>query len=150
MIIAFKLNDKQEYLSVLSQMLDSALQGVTFAGNIDMIIPVPIHWTRRISRGFNQSKLIASGISRSDLVVDALARIKKTRMQPGLSESKRRRNVRGAFSLRRGIDVAGKNICLVDDIKTSGATLNECADVLKKEGAREVFALVLAVAGQNG
>ncbi|MEA3226208.1 MAG: phosphoribosyltransferase family protein, partial [Planctomycetota bacterium] len=61
----------------------------------------------------------------------------------------RARNVAGAFAARYRPDIAGRRICLVDDIKTTGATLNECAKVLKQAGASKVFALVLAVAGQN-
>ena len=61
----------------------------------------------------------------------------------------RQQNVAGAFSLRPRMSVSGQRICLIDDIKTSGATLNECARVLKQAGAREVYALVLAVAGQG-
>jgi len=61
----------------------------------------------------------------------------------------RARNVKGAFGVRRGHKLAGRNICLVDDIKTTGATLNECAKTLKEAGATKVFGLVLAVAGQD-
>ena len=61
----------------------------------------------------------------------------------------RARNVAGAFAVRRGHIFAGRNVCLVDDIKTTGATLNECANTLKQAGAARVFSLVLAVAGQN-
>jgi predicted amidophosphoribosyltransferase len=59
------------------------------------------------------------------------------------------RNVAGAFAVRRGHDFTGRNICLVDDIKTTGATLNECSKTLKQAGAAKVFALVLAIAGQK-
>ena len=65
------------------------------------------------------------------------------------SPSARARNVAGAFAVRYGHKLTGKKICLVDDIKTTGATLNECAKTLKEAGAEKVFALVLAVAGQK-
>lgn len=65
------------------------------------------------------------------------------------SAAKRARNVAGAFAVRRGHNFGGRSICLIDDIKTTGATLNECAQVLKAAGASRVFALVLAVAGQD-
>ena len=61
----------------------------------------------------------------------------------------RARNVAGAFAVRKNHNFAGRRICLVDDVKTTGATLNECAKVLKQAGAARVFALVVAVAGQN-
>jgi predicted amidophosphoribosyltransferase len=65
------------------------------------------------------------------------------------SPAARARNVAGAFAVHDRHHFTGRKICLVDDIKTSGATLNECASVLKRAGADKVFALVLAVAGQN-
>ena len=66
-----------------------------------------------------------------------------------VSDAARARNVAGAFAVRRGHRFAGRAVCLVDDIKTTGATLNECAKTLKEAGASQVFALVLAVAGQK-
>jgi predicted amidophosphoribosyltransferase len=65
------------------------------------------------------------------------------------SPAARARNVAGAFAVRRGHNFSRRAICLVDDIKTTGATLNECAKTLKEAGASKVFALVLAVAGQS-
>jgi predicted amidophosphoribosyltransferase len=65
------------------------------------------------------------------------------------SPAARARNVADAFAVRRGHNFAGRKVCLIDDIKTTGATLNECAKILKEVGASKVFALVLAVAGQN-
>ena len=65
------------------------------------------------------------------------------------SPAARARNVAGAFAVRNGHPFVGRKSCLVDDIKTSGATLNECAYILKQAGASKVFALVLAVAGQS-
>jgi predicted amidophosphoribosyltransferase len=79
-----------------------------------------------------------------------LARIRYTKSQPAMaSPAARARNVAGAFAVRRGHEFTGRSICLVDDIKTTGATLNECAKTLKEAGASKVFALVLAVAGQS-
>ena len=65
------------------------------------------------------------------------------------SPAARARNVAGAFAVRYGHKFAGRKICLIDDIKTTGATLNECAKTMKEAGAAKVYALVLAVAGQN-
>lgn len=70
-------------------------------------------------------------------------------MQPVVTPSQRQANVRDAFAIRRGHQFAGKTICLVDDVKTTGATLNECAKVLKEAGAKKVYGLVIAVAGQQ-
>jgi len=79
-----------------------------------------------------------------------LVRVRRTKFQPTMTTpAARARNVAGAFAVRKGHSFAGRTICLVDDIKTTGATLNECAKTLKEAGAAKVFGLVLAVAGQG-
>jgi len=80
----------------------------------------------------------------------ALVRIRRTKSQPAMaSPAARAKNVAGAFAVRYGHNFNNRKICLVDDIKTTGATLNECAKTLKQAGALKVFAFVLAVAGQD-
>ncbi|MFH1715771.1 MAG: ComF family protein [Planctomycetota bacterium] len=150
MILAFK-NGRTELDSVLGFLAESAFGGCDFRDEAEIFVPVPLHWTRRLVRGYNQSRVLlrrfkppGAGVS-TDLV-----RIHRTKLQPTMaSPAARARNVAGAFGIRRGHKFAGRKICLVDDIKTTGATLNECARVLKAAGASRVFALVLAVAGQN-
>jgi predicted amidophosphoribosyltransferase len=79
-----------------------------------------------------------------------LVRVRRTRAQPqAATPAARAKNVAGAFLVRYGHRFTGRHVCLVDDIKTSGATLNECAKALKEAGAARVCALVLAVAGQR-
>jgi ComF family protein len=112
---------------------------------------VPLHWTRRLRRGYNQSQLLAKQLHqpRARISTD-LVRVRRTRAQPQVATpAARARNVAGAFVVRYGHGFAGRRVCLVDDIKTSGATLNECAKALKEAGAARVYALVLAVAGQK-
>jgi len=112
-------------------------------------IPVPLHPWRRAQRGFNQAADLAQSL---DLpVVHALWRSRFTSPQTGLTASARRRNVRGAFRVspllrRRVLDsyVKGQTVIVVDDVWTTGATLNECARVLKEMGAKEVRALTVA------
>ncbi|MGE4286104.1 MAG: double zinc ribbon domain-containing protein [Phycisphaerae bacterium] len=117
---------------------------------IDVVVPVPLHWTRRLGRGFNQAQIVAEAISGDVPMRIALKRTRRTKPQPVLASfAARARNVRGAFGLRKGIDLRGLNICIVDDVRTSGATLNECARVLKDAGAARVFAFALATAGTN-
>jgi ComF family protein len=132
-------------------MLDAALQAGGFADDIGVFVPVPLHWLRRISRGYNHSAVLVKHIDHPKAAVnDDLARVKYTRRQPGMaSPAARARNVKGAFAVRRGHEFKGKRICLVDDIKTTGATLNECAKTLKEAGAAKVWAIVLGVAGQS-
>ncbi len=150
MILFFK-NDKTELAAMLSFLANSALQGSIFYEQIDFFVPVPLHWGRRLRRGYNQSLILAKKLNHPRARVNAdLARVRYTRAQPAMaSEFQRTRNVAGAFAVRRGHGFAKRNICLVDDIKTTGATLNECARTLKEAGALKVFAVVLAVAGQD-
>jgi ComF family protein len=151
MILAFKSADRTQLDSTLGFLADSALQGSSFYGDIDCFVPVPLHWSRRLWRGYNQSLLITKRLNRNGAKISTdLVRIRRTKTQPAMvNAAKRAANVADAFAVRRGHDLAGQNICLVDDIKTTGATLNECAKILKQAGAKNVFALVLAVAGQN-
>jgi ComF family protein len=150
MILGFK-NGKTELDSVLGFLANAALEGSGFSGEIELFVPVPLHWSRRLARGYNQSHVLATRLKHPAARISRdLVRIRRTKLQPAVaSAAARARNVAGAFAVRRGHDFAGRRICLVDDIKTSGSTLNECARVLKEAGASKVFSLVLAVAGQS-
>ncbi len=150
MILAFK-NSRTELDSTLGFLADSALQGSGFVNEIELFIPVPLHWSRRLVRGYNQSFILARQLKHPTVKISTdLVRIRRTKSQPAMaSVAARARNVAGAFAVRKGHNFTGTKICLVDDIKTTGATLNECAKTLKQAGASKVFALVLAVAGQN-
>ena len=146
MILTFK-KGRTELTPVLAFLANSALQTSDFYTDIELFIPVPLHWSRR----YNQSHVLASKLKHPTAKISTdLVRIRRTRLQPSMATAAARaRNVAGAFAVREGHPFAGRRICLVDDIKTSGATLNECASVLKRAGANKVFALVLAVAGQR-
>jgi ComF family protein len=150
MILSFK-KGRAELDLTLGFLADSALHGSSFTNDVDFFVPVPLHWTRRLRRGFNQSLVLAKNLKHSTARISTeLVRVRRTKSQPAMaSPAARARNVAGAFEVRRGHRFEGAKICLVDDIKTTGATLNECAKTLKDAGASKVFALVLAVAGQN-
>jgi ComF family protein len=114
---------------------------------IDIIMPVPLHGSRLRARGFNQALLLAAPLSKTEkipLCYDNLWRIRPTRPQVELSGDERIKNVAGAFALHRPLDVYGASVLLIDDVFTTGATLNECSDVLKIAGAASVTALTLA------
>jgi ComF family protein len=112
----------------------------------DLVIPMPLHWLRLWRRGFNQSGLLAREIARRNGIPlrNAVRRTRLTSPQAGLSNSKRRVNVAGAFAVRRKSSVEGLRILLVDDVMTTGATASACASALKKAGARHVALLTLA------
>ena len=120
-----------------------------FLGGLDadLIVPVPLHRRRLRWRGFNQSLVLARQIGRGYAIpVDpfVLRREHETAPQTQLDEDARRRNVRGAFALNPNRSVDGKSVLLVDDVYTSGATVNECSRTLKKNGAKQVFVVTLA------
>ncbi len=126
-----------------------ARAGGDFASRADLIVPVPLHYFRLVHRRYNQAVVLAKALSRSTrrpLAVDALRRIRATKSQTGLSADARASNMRGAFAVRKGwaARVKGAKIVLVDDVMTTGATVNACARVLKKAGAAEVTVLTLA------
>jgi ComF family protein len=113
---------------------------------VEALVPVPLHAGRLRERGYNQAALLARQIGDATclpVVVDALARVKSTAPQVGLSAAQRRQNVEGAFHCSRTI-VAGKNVLLVDDVCTTGSTLEACAIALQQAGVGQVWALVLA------
>jgi ComF family protein len=148
LILQLKFSGRSELAATLGQYIDSAILGRFGVEDIDYFVPVPVHWTRRIKRGWNQSLLIARHIKQFDAQInDMLKRTRRTRPQPGLTFSQRRKNVRNAFCLRPGKDIKGKTVCLIDDVRTSGATLDECARVLKEAGAKRVLVAVAATAG---
>lgn len=125
-------------------------KNIGFEPGIDIVMPVPLHKRRLRQRGFNQALLLAHGISKRyglTLSFDNLARTRHTKPQVELSGKDRIANVAGAFSLRRPELIADRSVVLIDDVFTTGATLNECSRALKDAGASRVMALTLARAG---
>ena len=112
-----------------------------------LIMPVPLHPKRLRERGFNQALLLARAIMPAlgaEMDFLSLRRIIYTRSQTGLNSGERKRNVRRAFTMDRQRGLKGKTVLLVDDVATTGSTMNECARVLKNAGAERVFCLALA------
>ena len=115
--------------------------------NIDWIVPVPLHARKRRKRGYNQSELIARGLATENnfkIAYNVLRRTRNTPTNTGLPAPKRIENVSGAFVVNPKINPAAKRILLIDDVITTGSTLNACAEPLKKAGAAAVFALAIA------
>ncbi len=117
--------------------------------NWDAVVPVPLHWTRKWSRGFNQSLILAKAVAKAlgIPVLSALHRTKRTQDQTKLSRQARLANVRGAF--RVASVVRGKKLLLIDDVTTTGATMEECRRVLAQAGASEISAAVVATASED-
>jgi ComF family protein len=119
-----------------------AQSGAEVLDGADALVPVPLHWIRQYRRGYNQAEELARCIGLP--VVDALRRSRRTVTQTDLPEAQRLANVSGAFRLRRSVRITGQVLVLVDDVSTTGATLDACARVLLDGGAAEVRALTAA------
>ena len=143
-ICSFKYRGKHTLAQPLARLMISVLpSGI----DVDVIIPVPLHSTRLRAREFNQSLLLADQLSRHlvrPVSATNLVRIAATDPQTTLTRQARLRNLRKAFEIRRPQELVGKRILLVDDVFTTGTTLNECAKALRKTGAGPIFALTLA------
>ena len=115
----------------------------------DIVVPIPLHPSRLAERGFNQAALLARPVALAlgaRFVPLALARTRDTTRQVNLDRGGRRTNVAGAFAVRQPRTVAGQNVLLVDDVRTTGATLREAGEALRASGARHVLSLVVATA----
>jgi len=145
---------RQEYLGRrLGGLLADPWWGLEETGPA-LLMPVPLHPSRRRQRGFDQAELLARGLVRAlrhderppqlRLVTGVLRRTRATAPQVGLSVSARHRNVRGVFSVRRPEQVRRRAVVVIDDVMTTGATLSACAAALKQAGASRVLALSLA------
>ena len=131
----------------LVRLLAAGLQTVPEFGEPDVICCVPLHRVRQRMRGYNQAALLAHGLARSidkPFINNVLERNRQTGTQTHLTAHERVANVRGAFGIRRPALVEGRAILLVDDVMTTGATVSECARVLKAAGVVRVNVLTVA------
>lgn len=145
----FKYHDHPEYCLELGRVMAQTLKTTDFAADIDVVIPVPLTKKRFRNRGYNQSELLAKGfveIIQKPLILDAIARQHFQQSQTRLGRVERQENTSGAFVLRKGEQVRGKRVLLIDDVITTGATLRACGEQLLAAGAKELNILTLAIA----
>jgi ComF family protein len=140
-----KYSDRAELARPIARWMARA--GAEVLADADLLAPVPLHPLRLWRRRFNQAAALAAEISRQTgkpCDLGAMLRVKATRSQIGLSRAQRAENVQGAFHVANGAPVRGRNVVLVDDVLTSGATANAASRVLLRAGAKRVDVLVFA------
>ena len=147
LITRFKYSDHTQLAKIYGTWLAGA--GGELLAQTDTIIPVPLHYFRFIHRRFNQSALLASVLSKKTGIKhlpNALKRSRHTTPQTGLTRKQRETNVKGAFTINKRYagGIKGKNILLIDDVLTTGSTIEQCTKTLLKSGAAQVNVLTLA------
>lgn len=147
LILQFKFFNKPYLLKVFTKII---LKNEKLCGKIkiyDIIVPVPMHKIKKEIRGYNQTELIASEIAENlniPYYKNLLIKNKNNKMQSSLTEKERYNNIKNVFKVLHTEKIKDKNIILIDDIYTTGATLEECAKVLKEAEARKVCGIVIA------
>jgi ComF family protein len=147
LIHRFKYDHAVYLKKALSLLMQRGAEQFILNGAVNLIVPVPLHRSRLRQRGFNQASLLAGHLARHGsipMTPDILIRTRPTIPQVELSAEERKTNVNGAFAVKRAADIQGKSILLLDDVMTTGSTMNECAKMLKKSGATRVVALAIA------
>jgi ComF family protein len=149
LIHLFKYKGTKPAGKLLGSLLSQAVTAMALPGSL-IVVPVPLWSGKRNSRGFNQAEAIARTFmdfqtsSSIQLDTSILVRTRETASQTGLTRHQRRANVRGAFAVRKPEKVKGRSILIVDDVMTTGTTAGECARVLRRAGAKEVFVATVA------
>jgi ComF family protein len=147
LVHALKYGDRLDLAPMMGRWLYQA--GREILAEADALVPVPLHWRRNWARRFNQSAMLAAAVSAESgvpVVADVLKRVKATAQQVGLSRSERAANIQGAFRVPKEhkAAVVGRRLIVVDDVLTSGATVEGCARALLRAGAANVDVLVFA------
>jgi competence protein ComFC len=147
LIHRFKYGGETWLAGLLGEFLRRGLRDSRLVGKpFDAVVPVPLHSLRRREREFNQAEVLARDLARGEgwEFCEALQRIRYTVTQTHFDRRRRMKNLRGAFRVRRNATVEGKRLLLVDDVLTTGSTLDECARMLLGAGAEAIYALTVA------
>lgn len=150
-IYRFKYDNKREYADFYVTELVRLYGGWIKRLDVDAIIPVPLHKSKYRKRGFNQAQVLAEAIGRQleiPVLSDILVRNKNTTAQKNLNDKQRQENVKNAFKIINN-EVQLKKILLVDDIYTTGSTIDAVARILKGDGVKEVYFICLCTSGVN-
>lgn len=149
LIHAMKYHDGTELCYMMGRQLGLDLAASGRFDDVEILIPVPLHWLRWLERGYNQSEIISQGISdvmHRPVVTNVLVRHRYTRKQSLRGSAERGINVEGAFRVRKPSLIEGKHVLLVDDVLTTGATIAACADALEGVNGLKISVATLAAA----
>lgn len=145
-VYALKYQNRRIYGNIFGKEMAEHFENYLMNHKITLIVPIPLHKRRKRIRGYNQAEILARVISeqvRIPMDSDLLVRVKNTRPQKKLSGKERRKNICGAFAVRQKL--TGQKIVLIDDIYTTGSTLDEAAEMLLKAGAEKVYFLTISI-----
>ena len=147
-IIEYKFNEKTYLYNTMEKLILNDEKICSFLKKYDIIIPVPMYKKRKQSRGYNQTELISKKLAK-DLKIESsnkvLRKVIDTKKQSTLTKKERIKNVENAFNVVNSESIENKNVILLDDIFTTGSTLNECSRMLKLAGTKEIAILTIAV-----
>lgn len=148
-IHALKYDKKFPVGIFLGKVLAAEIKSSKTNWKFDLIIPIPLHQLKKAERGYNQAYYIAKGVGKIFKVKvsdRSVKRIKYTESQTTMNLNEREENIYGAFKVKWNTRVRGKNILLLDDVITTGATISECGKILLEAGASKVYAASIAIA----
>jgi ComF family protein len=146
-IYRFKYNNKREYADFYAEEISRHFKNKIIRWDADVLIPVPLHNAKKIKRGFNQAEVLAEKLVKFlkiEVDSDFLIRVRKTNAQKELSKKDRAKNVENAFKTTDKI-VQYRKVILIDDIYTTGATIDSCARVLKDAGIHRVYFITISI-----
>ncbi len=146
-VYQFKYHNRRIYGGFYAKEMFRLYKGLIKSWDIDVIIPIPLHWRRKRKRGYNQAEIVARHLGKmTGLSVDtkSVVRVKNTRPQKELNHKQRKKNLKEAFRVTRHWK-AWKNVLLIDDIYTTGNTIDSLAKILKQHGVHKVFFLTISI-----
>lgn len=146
-LIDYKFNDKSYLFRMFCEMIYNSEKSMQYLAQMDYIIPVPIHKKRYLERGYNQCSLIAKKVCNKlnvQLLDGILVKSKNIIPQSTLNKNERKLNIRGSYSVKEYFDLSGKKVAIFDDIYTTGSTINECSNVIKSLGCKNIYAFTIA------
>ncbi len=146
-IYRLKFKNQREYARLFAHEMAEQFGESLKKWGVKEIIPIPLHWRRKKKRGYNQAEILAKWLSREvhiPVETHALLRVRETRQQKTLNHSQRHWNLEGAFGISRSW-IPPERVLIVDDIYTTGSTINKAAKMLKKAGVQKVFFLTISI-----